>query len=111
MPRLERRVRRLLGARLIGRDDARSEPHPSSPARIAPFPTPGLVDIILPRIKYMVRCRFFFGCPVVAGAVVFTVLHILHEARRFLRVLRGFEPRDLAFQAQDEIIARINVYR
>ena len=51
VPRLERRVRRLLGARLIGRDDARSEPHPSSPARIAPFPTPGLVDIILPPYK------------------------------------------------------------
>ena len=30
------------GARLIGRDDARSEPHPSSPARIAPSPHRGL---------------------------------------------------------------------
>ena len=107
MPRLERRVRRLLGARLIGRDDARSEPHPSSPARIAPFPTPGLVDIILPPYKVYGPVQIF-GCPVVVSAVVFTVLHILHEARRVR--LRGFEPRDLGFQARDEIFARINRY-
>ena len=54
-------MRRLLGARLIGRDDARSEPHPSSPARPRPLPhTRGLVDIILP-VKVYGPGEFFYG--------------------------------------------------